>query len=63
MINIAKRNNSIQFKELLNTEVMEVTEEDQSGVFVYDLLEELKSYNGKNATISIKEDLPVQPKE
>lgn len=42
---------------------MEVTEEDQSGVFVYDLLEELKSYDGKNATISIKEDLPVQPKE
>ncbi|MEK4006354.1 YonK family protein [Paenibacillus sp. FSL H3-0333] len=60
---MAKRNNSIQFKGLLNTEVMEVTEEDKSGIFIYDLLEELKSYDGKNVTISIKEDLPVQPKE
>jgi hypothetical protein len=60
---MAKRNNSIQFKGLLNTEVMEVTEESKDGIAIYDLLEELKFYDGKNVTISIKEDLPVQPKE
>lgn len=59
---MAKRNNSIQFKGLLNTEVMEITEEDKNGIKIYDLLEELKFYDGKDVTISIKEDLPVIPK-
>ncbi|WP_342422347.1 YonK family protein [Paenibacillus sp. FSL E2-0178] len=60
---MAKRNNSIQFKGLLNTEVMEITEEDKNGIATYDLLDELKFYDGKHISISIKEDLPVQPKE
>ncbi|KAA9007374.1 hypothetical protein F4V43_02485 [Paenibacillus spiritus] len=60
---MAKRNNSIQFKGELNVETMEITEEDKNGVFVYDLLNELRFYDGKNVTVSIKEDLPVEPKE
>ncbi|RPK31839.1 YonK family protein [Paenibacillus xylanexedens] len=59
---MAKRNNSIQFKGFLNTEVMEITEKDKDSLKVYDLLEELKFYDGKDVTISIKEDLPVIPK-
>ncbi|MFS0855162.1 MULTISPECIES: YonK family protein [Paenibacillus] len=60
---MAKRNNSIKFKGFLNTETMEITEEDKNGLKTYDLLSELKFYDGKNVTISINEDLPVQPKE
>jgi len=59
---MAKRNNSIQFKGFLNTEVMEITEKDKDSLKVYDLLEELKFYDGKDVTITIKEDLPVVPK-
>ncbi|WP_440110330.1 YonK family protein [Paenibacillus sp. QZ-Y1] len=59
---MAKRNNSIQFKGFLNTEVMEITEKDKDSLKVYDLLDELKFYDGKDVTISIKEDLPVIPK-
>ncbi|WP_340032508.1 YonK family protein [Paenibacillus sp. FSL K6-1122] len=59
---MAKRNNSIQFKGFLNTEVMEITEKEKDSLKVYDLLEELKFYDGKDVTITIKEDLPVVPK-
>ena len=63
MFGLAKRNNSVQFKGVLNTEVMEICEEDKNGIYNYDLLAELRRFDGKNISISIKEELPVEPKE
>ncbi|ALS22293.1 YonK family protein [Paenibacillus naphthalenovorans] len=60
---MAKKNNSIAFKGLLEIETMEITEEDKNGIFVYDLLAALKEYDGKQVSLTIKEENPVQPKE
>lgn len=60
---MAKRNNSVQFKGILNVECMEIIEEDKDGVYVYDLLAELRRYDGKTVTLQLKEEYPVEPKE
>lgn len=60
---MAKKNNSIAFKGLLEIETMEIIEEDKNGIFVYDLLAALKEYDGKQVSLTIKEENPVQPKE
>ncbi|MNH66546.1 YonK protein [compost metagenome] len=60
---MAKRNNSVQFKGELNVETMEIMEEDKNGLFVYDLLAELNLFDGKQVSIAIKEEFPVEPKK
>jgi predicted RNA-binding protein len=60
---MAKRNNTVQFKGNLEVEQMEITEEDKNGIFIYDLLAELRRFDGKEVTLSIKEENPVEPKE
>jgi len=59
---MAKRNNSVLFKGNLEVDTMEITEETKEGVFVYDLLSELRRFDGKCVAISIKEEFPVEPK-
>ena len=60
---MAKRNNTVQFKGNLEVDNMEITEESKEGVFVYDLLAELRRFDGKCVSIAIKEEFPVEPKE
>lgn len=60
---MAKRNNSVSFNGILDTEIMEITEEDKNGVFVYDLLAELRRFDGKLVSLILKEEFPVEPKE
>lgn len=60
---MAKRNNSVQFKGNLEVDTMEITEESKEGIFVYDLLAELRRFDGKQVTLVIKEEFPVEPKE
>lgn len=60
---MAKRVNSVQLKGNFEVETMEVTEESKEGTFVYDLLAELRLFDGKHVTIAIKEEFPVEPKE
>ncbi|MFB5759090.1 YonK family protein [Paenibacillus medicaginis] len=59
---MAKRNNSVQFKGDLEVETMEIHEVTKEGSFTYDLLAELRRFDGKQITISIKEEFPVEPK-
>jgi len=60
---MAKRNNSVQFNGVLDVDTMEITEEDKNGVFVYDLLAELRRFDGKLVSLTLKEEFPVEPKE
>lgn len=61
---MAKINNSVKFnKGLLNVETMEITEEDKNGIYVYDLLETLRRFDGKSISLTIAEENPVQPKD
>lgn len=60
---MAKKDHSISFNGVLEVETMEVLEEDKNGQHVYDLLTELKQFDGKKVSIKIKEELSVEPKE
>lgn len=62
MFVLAKRNNAVIFKGNLEVDTMEITEESKDGIFVYDLLAELRRFDGKCVSVIIKEELPVQPK-
>lgn len=59
---MAKRNNSVQFKGNLELDLMEIVEEDKNGIFKYDLLAELRRFDGKHISVQIKEEFPVEPK-
>ncbi|OPH61735.1 hypothetical protein BC351_00395 [Paenibacillus ferrarius] len=60
---MAKRNNSVSFKGLLDVDNMTITEETKDGIFVYSVLEALREYDGKEATFSLKEDTSIKPLE
>lgn len=60
---MAKRNNSVAFKGKFSLERMEILEEDKNGELTYDILQELKNFDGKFISFSIKEEFPVEPKE
>lgn len=61
---MAKRNNSVSFqKGLFNLATMEITEEDKNGLHTYDLLEELRKFDGKYISLIIKEEFPIVPKK
>jgi hypothetical protein len=58
---MAKRNNSIGFKGLLDVDAMQITEETKEGIFVYSVLDALREYDGKEVSLNIKEEAPVKP--
>jgi hypothetical protein len=60
---MAKKDHPVSFNGVLEVETMEILEEDKNGQYVYDLLEELKQFDGKKVSIKIKEELSVEPKE
>jgi hypothetical protein len=62
---MAKKVNSVNFKGELNLDLMEVTEQTKEAEFTYDFLEVLRDFDGKQVSISIKEEqeLPVKDEE
>lgn len=61
----SKKIHSVNLKGLLDLDTMEVTEQTKEAEFTYDFLEILRGFDGKQVSISIKEEveLPVKDEE
>lgn len=60
---MAKSKTTESYKGVFEFETMEITEETKEGVYVYDIKEALKRFDGKNLSFQLIEENPVQPKE
>ncbi|MWV44957.1 hypothetical protein GRF59_15145 [Paenibacillus sp. HJL G12] len=60
---MAKSKTTESYKGVFEYETMELTEETKEGVFIYDIKEALKRFDGKNLSFQLVEENPVQPKE
>lgn len=58
----SKKVNQVNLKGIFDMDVMEVTEQTKEAEFVYDFKEILSDFNGKNVSITIKEEneLPIK---
>lgn len=61
----SKKVNAVNLKGILDLDTMEMTEQTKEAEFVYDFLEILRDFDGKQVSISIKEEveLPVKDEE
>lgn len=60
---MAKSKFSESYKGSFDYETMSLTEETKEGIFVYDIKEALKRFDGKNLSFQLAEEVPVPPKE
>jgi len=58
----SKKVNQVNLKGIFDMDVMEITEQTKEAEFVYDFKEILSDFNGKNVSITIKEEneLPIK---
>ena len=61
----SKKVHAVNLKGIFDLDVMEVTEQTKEAEFTYDFLEVLRGFDGKQVSISIKEEveLPVKDNE
>ncbi|MBW7632553.1 YonK family protein [Bacillus licheniformis] len=61
----SKKVNQVNLKGFLDMDLMEITEQIKEDEYTYDLRERLYEFNGKNVSITIKEEneLPVKEAE
>jgi hypothetical protein len=61
----SKKVHTVNLKGILDLDTMEITEQAKEAEFTYDFLEILRDFDGKQVSISIKEenDLPVKDEE
>jgi hypothetical protein len=61
----SKKIHAVSIKGLLDLDTMEITEQAKEAEFTYDFLQILRDFDGKQVTISIKEEneLPVKDEE
>ncbi|MDT0160288.1 YonK family protein [Bacillus sp. AG4(2022)] len=61
----SKKVNQVNLKGIFELDTMEVTEQTKEAEYTYDFLEILRDFNGKNISVSIKEEkeLPVKDQE
>lgn len=61
----SKKVNQVNLKGVFELDTMEVTEQTKEAEYTYDFLEILRDFNGKNISVSIKEEkeLPVKDQE
>jgi hypothetical protein len=61
----SKKVHAVNLKGILDLGTMEVTEQTKEAEFTYDFLAILREFDGKNVSISIKdeEELPVKDEE
>jgi hypothetical protein len=64
-LQMAKKVHSVNLKGEFELDTMEVTETTKEAIFTYDFLEILRDFDGKQISISIKEEqeLPVKDEE
>ncbi|MGM1044868.1 MAG: YonK family protein [Bacillota bacterium] len=60
---MAKSKTTESYKGVFEYETMELTEETKEGIFVYDIKEALKRFDGKTLSFQLVEENPVSPKE
>lgn len=58
----SKKVNQVSLKGELDIDKMEIVEVTKEGEFTYDFLKVIQEYNGKNVSVTIKEEneLPVK---
>jgi hypothetical protein len=61
----SKKIHAVSIKGLLDLDTMEITEQAKESEFTYDFLQILRDFDGKQVTVSIKEEneLPVKDEE
>ena len=61
----SKKVHAVNLKGIFDLDVMEVVEQTKEAEFTYDFLEVLREFDGKQVSISIKEEveLPVKDNE
>jgi hypothetical protein len=61
----SKKVHTVNLKGILDLDTMEITEQAKEAEFTYDFLEILRDFDGKQVSISVKEenDLPVKDEE
>ena len=61
----SKKVSQVNLKGFLDMDLMEITEQTKEDEYTYDLRERLYEFNGKNVSITIKEEneLPVKEAE
>jgi hypothetical protein len=61
----SKKVHTVNLKGILDLDTMEITEQTKEAEFTYDFLEILRDFDGKQVSISIKEenDLPIKDEE
>jgi hypothetical protein len=61
----SKKVHTVNLKGILDLDTMEITEQAKEAEFTYDFLEILRDFDGKQVSISIKEenDLPIKDEE
>lgn len=61
----SKKINSVNLKGQLDLDTMEVTEQTKEAEFTYDFLAILREFDGKQVSISLKEEneLPIKEEE
>jgi len=59
---MAKKVNQVNLKGKLNMDLVEITEITKEGEFVYDFKQILQDFDGKQVTITVKEEneLPIK---
>jgi hypothetical protein len=60
---MAKRVHSVQLKGVLTNANMEITETTKEAVNTYDLAALLEMFEGRQVTISVKEEEEIEPKD
>lgn len=60
---MAKLTHQVSFKGDFVYSDMEITETTKDSIDTYDLSEALKRFDGRLISITIKEELPIEPKE
>lgn len=59
----SKKVHAVNLKGLLDLDVMEVTEQTKEAEFTYDFLAILRDFDGKQVSISIKEEVELPTKD
>lgn len=59
---MAKIKLDVSYKGIFDFETMTLTEENKYGIQEYSILDMLRSFDGKDMSITFKEENPVTPK-
>ncbi|MCA1025687.1 YonK family protein [Cytobacillus kochii] len=59
----SKKVNQVNIRGTFDLDTMEIVEQAKEAEYTYDFLEQLRDFDGKNITVSIKEEKELPVKE